>query len=265
MVLAPSIVYALVDALTGGLGVGETPAERTVSDIEESLLHKPHIDVLRDLESAWKPWFPLSVEHVRCDRVVQVMSTIPDEEVCHVGTINVAGDVLSPAPLHFVFPYTSMEPLLEATSSRIGDESDPNWRANLVQNLRDSRARVSVSLGETRLSARRIRSLAPGELIELGRRVDEEVDVLVEGQEVFKARIGQSHRCYAARITSRREPLGALQDRSTGQILLRKGLITREQLAVALVDERMNRRDLLDSISSRGWVERRVLEAALRA
>jgi hypothetical protein len=27
----------------------------------------------------------------------------------------------------------------------------------------------------------------------------------------------------------------------------------------------MNRRDLLDSISSRGWVERRVLEAALRA
>jgi len=265
MLLAPPIVYALVDALTGGLGVGELPRERAVSDIEESLIHKAHMDLLRDLESAWKPWFPLRVEHVRCDRAVQVMSTISDEEVCHVGTINVAGDVLSPSPIFFVLPYISMEPLLEATSSRVGDESDPNWRANLVQNLRDSRARVSAILGETMLPARRVRELAPGDMIELGRRIDEEIDVQVEGRDVFKARIGQSHQCYAVRVASKREPVGALQDRSSGQILVRKGLITREQLAVAQVDERMNRRELLDSIASRGWVERRVLEHALQS
>jgi hypothetical protein len=29
------------------------------------------------------------------------------------------------------------------------------------------------------------------------------------------------------------------------------------------VDEKLNRKNLLDSISSRGWVERRVLETAL--
>jgi hypothetical protein len=55
-----------------------------------------------------------------------------------------------------------------------------------------------------------------------------------------------------------------VQDRTSGQILVRKGLISREQLAVALVDERINRRPLLDSIANRGWVERRVLEAAMQ-
>jgi flagellar motor switch protein FliM len=264
MTFDSTILYALVDALMGGLGVGEMPGEREVSDIEESLLHKPHIDILRDLEGAWKPWFPLRVEHVRCDRAVQVMSTIADEEVCHVGAINVAGDVLPLSPIHFVFPYTSMEPLLDATSSRAGEEIDPNWRANLARNLRDSRAEVAAVLGEALLPARRVRALASGELIQLSRRTDEEIDVQVEGRDVFKAQIGQSHQCYAVRVSSRRESQGALQDRTAGQILVRKGLITREQLAVALVDERMNRRQLLDSIVSRGWVERRILESALQ-
>jgi flagellar motor switch protein FliM len=265
MTFDSAILYALVDALMGGLGVGEQPGEREVSDIEESLLHKPHVDILRDLEGAWKPWFPLRVEHVRCDRAVQVMSTIADEEVCHVGTLNVAGDVLPLSPIHFVFPYASMEPLLDATSSRAGDEIDPNWRANLLANLRDSRVELAAVLGEALLPARRVRDLAPGDLISLSRRTDEEIDVRIEGRDVFKARIGQSHQCYAVRIASRRESQGALQDRTAGQILVRKGLITREQLAVALVDERMNRRQLLDSIASRGWVERRILESALHS
>jgi hypothetical protein len=157
-----------------------------------------------------------------------------------------------------------LEPLLDATSSRAGDEIDPNWRANLLANLRDSRVELAAVLGEALLPARRVRSLAPGELIPLSRRTDEEIDLQVEGRDLFKARIGQSHQCYAVRIASRRAAQGALQDRTAGQILVRKGLITREQLAVALVDERMNRRQLLDSITSRGWGERRVLEAALR-
>jgi flagellar motor switch protein FliM len=264
MTFDSTILYALVDALMGGLGVGETPDEREVSDIEESLLHKPHMDLLRDLEAAWKPWFPLRVEHVRCDRAVQVMSTIADEEICHVGGIQVAGDVLPLSPIHFVFPYTSMEPLLDETSSRAGDEIDPHWRAHLARNLRDSRAVVSAVLGEALLPARRVRELSPGELIPLVRRTDEDIDVQVEGRDVFKAQVGQSHQCYAVRITSRRETQGELNDRSAGQVLVRKGLITREQLAVALVDQRMNRRPLLDSIASRGWAERRILESALQ-
>ncbi len=38
MVCPSNILYALIDALMGGLGVGEMPADREVSDIEASLL-----------------------------------------------------------------------------------------------------------------------------------------------------------------------------------------------------------------------------------
>ncbi len=61
----------------------------------------------------------------------------------------------------------------------------------------------------------------------------------------------------------RRQSERSLTDRTAGQTLLRKGLISREQLAVVQVDERLNRKSLLDSIVNRGWIERRVLENAL--
>ncbi len=264
MVLDTTVLYALVDSLMGGLGVAEQPGDREVSDIEASLLHRPHVDILRDFENAWKPWFPLRVEHVRSDRNVQVLSTIADEEVCHVGTIMVAGDVLPASPIHFVLPYSSLEPLLEATSARAGEEIDPNWRVHLEQNLRDSLANVAVVVGHAEVPTARMSSIAPGEIIELDRRIDEDLDVRVEGENVFKGRIGRSHQNYGVKISGWREIKRDVVDRSVGQILVRKGLISREQLAVVLVDELINRRPLLDSIVARGWVERMVLERALQ-
>ncbi len=263
MVFPTNILYALIDALMGGLGVGELPVDREVSDIEASLLEKPHLETLRDLENAWKPWFPLRVEHVRADRNVRVFSTIGDEEVCHIGKIVIAGDVLPSSPIYFVLPYASLEPLIEATAGRAGEENDPNWRVNLEHNVQETKARVSALLGTTALSTAKIQALAEGDVVELDRRVDEDIELLVEGERVYRARMGRSHGYYAARVTTRRVIKREFVDRTSGQKLVRTGLITSEQLAVAQVDERINRKLLLDSIVGRGWVERKVLEAAL--
>ena len=264
MVFPTNILYALIDALMGGLGVGE-PVDREVSDIEASLLEKPHLETLRDLENAWRPWFPLRVEHVRADRNVRVFSTIGDEEVCHIGKIVIAGDVLPSSPIYFVLLYAGLEPLIEATAGRAGEENDPNWRVNLEHNVQETKARVSAVLGTTKLSTSKIHALAEGDVVELDRRVDEDIDLLVEGENVYKARMGRSRSNYAARVTTRRMIKREFIDRTSGQKLVRTGLITSEQLAVAQVDERINRKLLLDSIVSRGWVERRVLEAALQS
>ncbi len=265
MVFPPNILYALIDALMGGLGVGELPTDREVSDIEASLLEKPHIEILRDFENAWRPWFPLRVEHVRSDRNVRVFSTIGDDEVCHIGKIVIAGDVLPSSPIYFVLPYASLEPLLEATSGRAGEENDPNWRVNLENNVQDSEAELSALIGSTWLPTSKVYSLAEGDVFELDRRIDEDIDLHVEGEPIYKGRIGHSHANYAVRVTTRRVIKRDFVDRTSGQALVRKGLITSEQLSVAQLDERINRRPLLDSIESRRWVERRVLEAALQS
>ena len=263
LVMAPTITYSLIDALMGGLGIAEIPEGREISDIEIGLLSKVHLDLLRDFENAWRSWFPLRVEHMRTDRDNQVMSTIPEGEVCYVGTVRLAGDVLPVSPIYFVLPYTSLEPLLEATSARAGDEVDANWRANLQLNVLEVEATARAILADTELSAARVRSLREGDIIELDRRCDEDIDIRVEGEPIFKGRVGQSHSKYAIRISERRQIERALTDRTAGQTLLRKGLISREQLAVVQVDERLNRKSLLDSIVNRGWLERRVLEDAL--
>ena len=263
VVMAPTMTYALIDSLMGGLGIADIPDGREISDIEIGLLSKVHQSLLRDFENAWRSWIPLSVEHVRTDRDNQVMSSIADGEVCHVGTIRLAGDVLPVSPIHFVMPYTSLGPLLEATSARAGDEVGPNWRANIQLNLLEVKATARAVLAETELAASRVRSLQEGDIIELDQRCDEEIDVTVEGEPIFRGHLGQCHKKYAIRINERREVDHSLTDRTAGQTLMRKGLLSREQLAVVRVDAQLNRRPLVESIVSRGWIERRVLESAL--
>jgi flagellar motor switch protein FliM len=259
----PVVVYALVDALMGGLGIPDMPEDREISDIEMSLVHRVYTDVLRDLENAWRPWFPLNVEHVRTDRNNTYITTLPKEEMCHVAWLEVTGDVLPPSSLYFVLPYTNVEPLRDAISAGSGEESDPNWRSNLETHIRDLRARVSAVLGETRLRTSQIANLAVGDVIALPVKTNEDVEVLVEGDSIFRGRLGRSGLRYGVKVTARRSLTERIVDRSVGQTLVRKGLISREQLAVAQIDELLNKRSFVDSVVARGWVDRKVLEQAL--
>jgi flagellar motor switch protein FliM len=261
----PVVVYALVDALMGGLGIPEMPEDREISDIEMSLVHRVYSDVLRDLENAWRPWFPLSVEHVRTDRNNTYITTLPKEEVCHVAWLEVTGDVLPPSSLYFVLPYTNAEPLRDAISAGSGEEIDPNWRSNLEALMRGLSTRVTAVLGETRLQTSQITNLAVGDVIQLPVRTSEDVEILVEGDSIFRGRLGRSGLRYGVKITARRKLTERIVDRSVGQTLVRKGLISREQLAVAQIDELLNKRSFVDSVVARGWVDRRVLEQALSA
>jgi flagellar motor switch protein FliM len=263
IIFEPTMLYALIDALMGGLGIGDRPGDRDISDIEVGLLNKVMTDLLRDVENAWKPWFPLQCEHVRSDRNVNVLSTLSDDEVCHIATVMISGDVLPRVPVHFIHPYSSMEPLLEATSARVGDEVDPNWRVNLESHLREVEAELHAVLGRTMVPGQQLTRLAPGDVFELDRKTDEDIDITVEGEPLFTARMGRSGQQYGVKISQRREVERAMVDRTVGQVLVRKGLISHEQLQVARVDELVNRRPILDSIVARGWAERRVLENAV--
>ncbi len=257
------IIYSLVDALMGGLGVPEMPEDRDISEIEASLLDRIHADIGRDFENAWRPWFPLSVEHVRTERLSKYITTLPKQEVCHVAQIEVAGDVLPPSSIWFVLPYANLEPLHDAISAGSGEEVDPNWRSNLERHIRETRTRVTAVVGETEVPASRISNLTEGDLIELPVRADQEIEVRVEGEPIFWGHLGQTHKRYGIKISRARAAVKRVVDRAAGQVLVRKGLISREQLAVAQMDEVLNRRPFVDSMVARGWVDKSTIEKAL--
>ena len=265
IILEPMLIYALIDALMGGLGVGEVPSQRELSEIEILILGRVRDELLRDLENAWRPWFPTRIEHQRSERASHAMNTISDDEVCHISRIYVSGDVLPRSPIVFVHPYAMMEPLFEATSERSGADIDPIWRLNLEQNLREVCVEVSAMLGTADVPARQLLALQPGDLLELERASGADIDVEAEHQPIFKAQIGRNHLNYAIQITQVPQIERALVDRSAGHALVRRGLISREQLALARVDERVNRRSLVDAIVSRGWVDRKTIDKALAA
>jgi flagellar motor switch protein FliM len=263
IVFESTLIYALIDALMGGLGVGEIPAGRSLSEIEVSLLYKIRQEIIRDFENAWRPWFPMNVEHVRSDRTIGVVSSIADDEVCHIGKLIVSGDVLPRCPVFFIHPYSSLEPLFEATSGGSGEDVDPSWRINLEQNLRQVPLAVNAFLGAATISMARLGALAPGDLIELETPSGGDIDICAEEEPIVRGRLGQNRQQYAVQVTELRDVQRDVVDRTAGQVLVRKGLISREQLQVARVDERINRRPLLDSIVARGWAERAALERAL--
>jgi len=265
IILEPMLIYALIDALMGGLGVGEVPAHRELSEIEIQIIARVRDELLRDLENAWRPWFPTQVEHQRSERASHAMNTISDNEICHISRVFVSGDVLPRSPIAFVHPYAMMEPLFEATSERSGADIDPIWRQNLEQNLREVLVEVSAQLGTTDVPASRLLALQPGDLLELDTPCGAEIEIQAENETVLKGQIGKNRLNYAVQVTEVPQVEREHIDRSAGHALVRRGLITREQLALARVDERINRRSLVDSIVSRGWADRQTLDRALAA
>ena len=140
---------------------------------------------------------------------------------------------------------------------------DPNWRSNLERHIRETLTRVTAVVGETEVPTSRISNLTEGDLIELPVRADQEIEVRVEGEPTFWGRLGQTHKRYGIRISYARAAVKRVVDRAAGQILVRKGLISREQLVVAQMDEVLNRRPFVDSMVARGWVDRSTIEKAL--
>ncbi|MFP3154084.1 flagellar motor switch protein FliM [Lachnospiraceae bacterium ZAX-1] len=203
--LAANLGYAIVDRMLGGAGL---PLEksREFSEIELLIVERIMtvcIDLLRT------PWINVVELEPRLERIEtnsQFAQVISPSEMIAIVTINIkVGDV--EGLMNVCLPFMTLESVMDKLNTKFWystmKSSDEKEYEKAIETL-ISKAPMPVKavLGTTSISVNDFVNLQRGDIIRLGTKVNEELDIYVGNIRKFTALPGASGKEYAARVTS---------------------------------------------------------------
>ncbi|MCP4753297.1 MAG: flagellar motor switch protein FliM, partial [Proteobacteria bacterium] len=90
MALETRLIFNLVDIFYGGTGELEVKAEgRDFTAIEQRLVKRVMISALDDLQTAWKPFFPVRISYQRTEINPKFVAIVPQSETVVVVNLDV--------------------------------------------------------------------------------------------------------------------------------------------------------------------------------
>jgi flagellar motor switch protein FliM len=172
--LNPTIAFAMIDRMLGGSGKASQAVSRSLTEIEQNVVDSVIKLILENLTESWRPILTVQFKiHGRETRPQMLQVAAPNEVFIllvfdiRIGDARGMLNLCVPAAVgnHFAQGWhgTHREP----TTAE---------RRRLVDNLARVRVPISASLG-TRMEAREVIAIRPGDCISLGRPVCEPVEV----------------------------------------------------------------------------------------
>lgn len=205
MVVSPPLAFGIVDRVFGG--AGRTPASlaaREYSAIETQMIQRLVTRALADLSEAWAPVHGLMCTFVRSELNPASVA------ICAPGDMMLVLDLRcelggNASTLTLAVPYAMLEPLRgklgEPQANTHGPDRD--WLGALTRVVRDTAVLVSAELGTRELATREVLQLKVGDVLTLGTRGDDPLDLKVEGVSLLAGVPGVSRGNNAVRILPR--------------------------------------------------------------
>ncbi len=205
LVVSPPLAFGIVDRVFGG--GGRTPASLSVreySAIETQMIQRVVARTLADLTEAWAPVHAVTCSFVRSElNPASVAICVPGDMVlvldvqCELG-----GDA---STLTLAIPYAMLEPLRAKLGEPQANAGGPDrdWLGALTRVVRETMVQVSAELGTREISAREVLRLKVGDVLTLGTRGDDPLDLKVEGVSLLAGVPGVSRGNNAVRVLAR--------------------------------------------------------------
>lgn len=198
-----------IDRLCGGSGSQIMGSEvMEFQEIGQSLIKRVALYILEDLEKAWRPVFPVSLEFEGLQFNPRYFdATAPDEfHGAAVGMMSVeVRSEQAQGKLYICVPRSTLQPLVNVSSQKGAEEGsrlEPQWAPGMKENLANVYANVTVELGTGILTVRNFLSLREGDIVQLNNSVSEELVVKVEGVEKFRGNPGKYRGHRALQVTA---------------------------------------------------------------
>ena len=189
MVLETRLAFTLIDMFFGGNGELEVKAEgREFTEIESRMIKRVIISALEDLQSSWRPVFPVQINYARAETNPQFVAIVPHSEIVIVVTFDVE---IGRAPMSVTLcvPYSMIEPVrsrLNAGFQSEQDEKDNTWSNRFTKNLNMSHIELVALLGQTELTVRDFLNLQQDDLIYLEHETQQPISIMANGIEKFR-------------------------------------------------------------------------------
>ena len=201
IVCDPSLVFAVIDALYGGVGKFHTRIEgRDFSPTELRVITRLVETIVGEYRKAWTGIYPVELEYQRSEMQPQFANiATPSEIVVATHFTLELGDVTG--SIHFCIPYSTLEPIRDVLYSTIqGDRAEParRWVNLLKQQIQSAEVDLVVELAHAGATVEQLLSFKPGDFIELD--LEPMIQAKVDGVPVFDCHYGTSNKRYSIKI-----------------------------------------------------------------
>jgi flagellar motor switch protein FliM len=201
IVCDPSLVFAVIDALFGGVGKFHTRIEgRDFSPTELRVILRLVETVTAEYKKAWMGIYPVELEYTRSEMQPQFASiATPSEIVVATNFTLEIGETTG--SIHFCIPYSTLEPIRDILYSTIqGDSAEPDrrWVKLLKHQIQSAEVNLIAELAHADATVEQLLAFKPGDFIELD--LDPMIQAKVAGVPVFDAHYGTSNNRYAIKI-----------------------------------------------------------------
>lgn len=193
MEIDPTITFAIIDRLFGG--EGETLKEtRELTDIELSVIEGIVVRTLSNLREAWSNVVDLRPKLANIETNVQFAQIVPPNDMVVLVTLETRiGDV--EGMTNFCIPYITIESIISKLSAQYWFSSIR--RADNTENLeqiKDHIYDVSLDLitvlGKIKLSVSDVLEMKTGDVIQLGTKITDLLEMSIGAKKKFKCRPG---------------------------------------------------------------------------
>jgi flagellar motor switch protein FliM len=204
LVFDAPMIFSLIEFFFGGTGKGYyKPEGREFTPIEQKIIHKVVMMFFSDMEEAWKPIYPVLPTYVRAEMNPQFVTIVtPVDVVIKVEFVLEIEGKQCRALL--CIPYGTVEPIKDKLYSAFSadrDELDIKWLERLKERLKEIPVVLTGKLGNARLTVQEVLELKVSDVVILDRRMDEDIDILVEGAPKFEGKFGIYKGSYSLKIT----------------------------------------------------------------
>jgi flagellar motor switch protein FliM len=201
IVCDPSLVFAVIDALFGGVGKFHTRIEgRDFSATEQRVIQRLVSAITSEYKNAWQGIYPLELDYQRSEMQPQFASIATPSEIVVTTTFTLEiGE--STGSIHFCIPYATLEPIrdvLYAPAQGDAVEPDKRWMNLMKTQIQSAEVQIVAELGSAPATVEQLLSLKAGDFIELD--LEPVIQARIDGVPVFDSLYGISNGKYALKV-----------------------------------------------------------------
>jgi flagellar motor switch protein FliM len=201
IVCDPTLVFAVIDALFGGVGKFHTRIEgRDFSATEQRVISRLVGVICDEYKRAWQGIYPLEFEHQRSEMQPQFATIATPREIVITTSFTMEIGETS-GTVHFCMPYSMLEPIRDVLySASQGDSAEPDrrWVNLLTQEIQAAEVELVAELATARATVEQLLSFKAGDFVELD--LDPAIQAKVDGVPVFDCTYGTANKHYAIKI-----------------------------------------------------------------
>ena len=207
-VLHPSFISVLTNSYYGG-EISVTPNQRTEFTATEERVIEIISSGLNDaLEVSWRDLMPINLREQGREVNPQFSSFVDGSDLVIICSFVVQLPDIDAATFDIIYPLQTLKPIASQLRSRVQSDvidDDLTWRDRLEKAVLDIPLHVTARLSEPTVQMPKLLNMNVGDTMPIS--VNEGVELLVEGTEIFEGEIGEIAGQSAVNLTKRVEKI----------------------------------------------------------